>query len=939
MVTQSVLRPEEDEEPSQAYQSYRPAQAYQPLRSQDVLGNKRRQVAAARNLQDSNVATGLLQNVDKPEPVDLGHNFEPEIDETLAMRIIKQKKEARGRPGWTGLPVVSQVLDAAEWYDTNIQRHLDSLALGAVGTVTNPAGSALALGQSVLGKAPEDNTQPDAPITSLGSLGPRYWANLFENVAEIFQVNDDEYDGPIGEFLEILPETYDETHTPKYTKGLIELLNPADPLGWVTFKVGGKLAKPFFKGAGQHVRGLYNWKENRVRVQEQELPKEKRVYSQLPDIRVIETGHEADVAAKITEAIEDGTWFPIADDYSNGPVTQMFQRWWPALDIINPLAKTNPKALLRHRAGRAVMELNWDLQQSKSSAHTLAERFLGMPKYRDDVPDTLLLSDKGLSIFQQTTGPAGGVFWHKIRNDTFTFAIDQENNVANTLTDSALYRRAQTARTDADGKVVGDNKHLLNMQYLYEYYKRGKRTDGSPLDEEELKKVKEVNDALTNTQKAAFDMVLDVQSEIRGFLLENGFSEKILHRFDPEEYRFRSVKESPEMRGRDRDRDLRMMQADALGYFDDEMFEPRLVEKIEDALTQGVVYDEVFETAVQRWEAAQRAVAWKKFMTRMGNIADRNVAAEVAQESTIIQMFDNITDSIQSIAPVRDRGGNVVRAADRFYEAVSTGDDKLLNEVIADTSEMFRKIDEDLGKTEYAGESVRNQIQDALNLMGKIAKMDVETSKHLLIADNFTNLLSRGDTLSILTDDTTKVIQSLGNREMKETLRKLKRIGNYRNRSSALRAEIEDLDARIADWTANREARWSRRMERIEKYTAERDRKIKLLERLQRDIGEKRGVIPEGANPKTYKADYTTDFTDSEVIRLREQFVQMFADETDLRRFPTSVDKGLKFLRNKKGSRAEEARAWLLERRGVSNARKQTLVKLDEMRKRIKSME
>lgn len=1027
MVTQSVLQPPEEEE-SQAYQSYSPPKAYQPLRTQDVLGNRRRQVAAARNLQDSNVAQGILQTADRPSPVSIGTDLEPEIDESLATRIIKQKKAARGRVGWTGLPVISQVLDAAEWYDTNIQKHLDSLALGAVGVGLNPAGTAFSIGQSVLGvNSQSDPKRTDlSTVDSLSTLGARYFANLFSNIAEIFQVNDSEYDGPLREFLEILPETYDETSTPKYVKGIIELVNPADPLGYVTFKVGGKALKWASKGVKQHTRGLYNLRTNQVKVAEEAIEQDKKTYTRIPDIRVIATGHEHEVAEEIANKIDAGEWFPVADDVSNGPVTQFFQRWWPALDIVNPLAKTNPKALLRHRAGRAVMELNWDLQNAKSSTHTLTELLRGRPVFRDDVEDTLLLGEDGLSKFNKTVGPAKVGVLDSALNHEFVFAIDKSNLVANLAPDSPLMKLARQTRKNKDGNVVGNNANMLNMQFLFEYYKRSKRTDGKPFEADEAARAKAVDASLNNTQKESFNVLLDVYEEIRGFLKENGFSEKILHFYDASEYRARSVADTPEMRLRDSERELRMMQADALGYYDDEMFEPRLVRDILEAMDNGVVYEDPFTTAVQRWEAALRAVAWKKFMTRMGNIADRNVAAQMQHEIAMVQMFDTITDAIGSIAPVKNRAGTIIRASDRFYEAVSKGDDELLGKVIEETGEMFRKLDDDLNKTEHAGESVREQISVALSTLGKIAKMDIETNKHLLIADNVSNLLSRGDTLSILTDDTAKLLTQIGTPEMKHVLRQLKRIGGYRNKVATLQAEIQDLEGRIADVKSRRGMRPGRREERLLRYHGELEKKRRILDRVQRQFGEREAPpevpnanrafsnesdtswrdniletfpdsvtpgrfpkklddaiqlarnrvarnksnpeaqelldallrhksniakrsqrqagdgtpsSPVGANPKTRRRVFTSDYSDEQVIKYREQFVQLFAEATDLRRFPKTLDQALKYSKGKKDANSREMRDIILERKGVSAAHRRDVANLDKMRARVKDME
>lgn len=924
-----------------SYRSYQPYDEYEPLDTQNqLLGNQRVQRAHARNFEDASIAENLLASAQRPEPLDIGSDLAPDVDTEYALDIQQKRHEAQGRKGFFGLPGVRHALDGLEKYDTYIQKQLDSLALGLKTSVKSPEGALAGIVTGIQGKEiPEGAFQPGSPSTA-GAESFQWWNNLFKNAKEIFQQNDEEYSGPIREFLEILPETYDDTHTPKYHKGLVEILNPADPLGFVTLKIGGKVATkwlvPAIKG---HAKGLYNSRKRTLTAEQRAIDNSRASWSRVPDIHnVLDNRPDAEIVDDIKGFMESGAWAPPDDDLVLGPITSWMAGWSPKLDMVNPLKLTSPANMLRWDAGRAVLLLQWDLQTLKSKVHQFHGEFAtGVPRISDANIDEVVVTPKGDKVFVQTLGPAQRRITGQDTSDKFAWAIDTDNRVAN-LKEGNLTRNAAKGEKRTIGKgddareEFVDTKYMTKQGYIWEYYRRTKNTDGTPFTPEQLQKAKDVEAALTNTQKNALNEAIDVFAHVRKYLEDNGFSQKITRMFDPDEYRARSVKDGPNIRDLDRDRDLRMMQADTLGYFDDEMFQPRLVEKIEDLYENGIELEDIHTMMIHRVEAALKAVAFKKFMKRMEMIAERNVGAELQQEANMVRLFDEVIEAAGSIAPVTNRKGEVTNAADRFFDAIASGDDAVINAAIEEVTTTFKRLDDELAKAgiDEQGKQLSGVMQDALGQLAKITNIDVETNKHLLIADNIANILTDGNAASILSDKTKGILDNFGSPAMRKTLKQLKRIGGYRNKITAIDAEIAAIGVKLTRVTSSPRSNTTRNQAARIKYVEERSRLIDLKHKTQKQMGEFLEEVPKGANPLSYKRNFTTEYTDGLVIELRERFVKEFEDATNLKRKATNLDDASEFIKGKNTKKARDVARQIIERKGITETRKRRFLQLSK---------
>lgn len=251
-----LLQPEPEEEPSvpglptlpQLPETPQLPQA--PTLADSLLprGNQQRQDYFARSFGDQLLANQALaefgSNTDLALTRDIGEDLVPEISpEQEARATAEQERRVRA----SRHPVVQGISSVFDFYD----KYLDDPAQGVgLGVVAATGGLAANIVYNVLEPIGILSERDLATDSSFWTLSPRYWDALTRNLNQAERTTVNTYAGPIEQLLGIFRETYNETDTPRYFKGIVEILNPLDPVGWATLAVG----KPLIRGVGVGIR-------------------------------------------------------------------------------------------------------------------------------------------------------------------------------------------------------------------------------------------------------------------------------------------------------------------------------------------------------------------------------------------------------------------------------------------------------------------------------------------------------------------------------------------------------------------------------------------------------------------------------------------------------------------------------------------------------------
>lgn len=902
------------------YQQYQPTPNYQPLSMQDrLIGRRRERVAAAQNFSDSLVAGDILDEQDPVAPIpDIGPDAIPHISPETEDVIRKEQAEKPTR--YAKHPILNGILGAASWYDRHIQKQLDSLALGGLSTLANPASAALGAIGGLQGRT------PDPEDNSFFNLGSRYWQNLFKNSREIFQAGDDEWNGPLREFLEILPETYEDTHTPKYMKGLVEIFNPIDPVGWVTWKVGGLALRSAGRTATRLGRkgidtasAKFDTKIGQITEIEGVDPKVD-LGGKVPDLgKIIDKRHPQDIINELKEQYTYGDFNIKKFSTYGGAILGFLQDWPSALDLINPLYHFLPAALDRTDGGRLVLAY---AKNRSTIDSVMADQRFRMTNVVEmaDFETALKVRDDGQAAQIILRGPANRGPLHKAERSKFAFQIDELGAVAN-LKPGALTERA--ARE-------GENNYLKEA-YLFEHFiKDAEIIEKLPTGEQ--KAVAEVMESLDPTQQKGYADIVDLIEHTKAYLLNDlQVPEQFVNKFTP--YRPRLVKGSPELDEMELEDALRMLIKERTGV-SAEILEPfflqdRKFKRIIDGLRAGYSYEDPSHAALSFMRLALELENLTKFAEGLEHIAVRNVRAEMQNAEHKINAITALDNLLGLAASRRDAKGRVVGLGEYFDNIANLGDDALAGRV-DDLRGEFKELDVLFKELEIEGEGVEHTLRPLLAMLGKAMKIDAEIAPSDAVATWVANLLSDGKMLRPVSSNFAGKLRRLGTKRMQAITKELHALGRYEVELEDLRKSIESMQQQRGMVKDAKSLSAKQKAERINELTRQINNANAAYRRRVRNKGD--FFVKE-----TGKLDQST--STARRAALKQEMLEEWRDMVNFERVPRNFDEALRYLEGKKSKAARHAEHQILEWQGVSAARRAMVEQFGDQFQTIRNYE
>lgn len=212
-----------------------------------------RRLLDVRRLDDQITAGNLLRDFGNETELRLGTDLPPDlVPEITPVRRAEIDQRQRDEFRANQNPLLRAAGNVLGFYDQYIDDPIQGIGLGAVAAATTPLNIAYNVG-SAIGILGERDLGSDA---SFWTLSPRYFNNLVSNFNEVRKTGFNTYEGGILDLWAVMRETYNETDTPKFVKGVVEILNPLDPVGWATLKVGRLPLRYVSNSVQNYVQGV-----------------------------------------------------------------------------------------------------------------------------------------------------------------------------------------------------------------------------------------------------------------------------------------------------------------------------------------------------------------------------------------------------------------------------------------------------------------------------------------------------------------------------------------------------------------------------------------------------------------------------------------------------------------------------------------------------------
>lgn len=686
-----------------------PASPYQPRsadRLQDqILGRQQRNPGLQR-VQDKIVARRALRDhAEEPRPILELDNDKPAIPEEKTADLTAEEERGDG--------LLGKVAPALNAYDRNVDKPL-------VGLTTGIAAAALApLNLVDVGiRYATGSGERDPNSKSFSTLTERYFGNLAKNVTENVQnIDSDTITGDVYGIWLAIGEAYQDTDLPKYTKGLVEIINPIDPLNLIPVAKFGRPALNLAKNAARaHVRGVASIGKNTVRfvngtpsdVIGDAAPRVVQMHD------VIDNDYSLEAVGGIVNRM---TW-----EEAQGFRQHAGALWGTFITLpgISNLGRAIvPTWYMKDPMGRAVLKSVNNIQKIDSvTAQLDAHHRVGR-------------------LFDNETGAEIG------RADTYgkvgsgaIFELDDFRSVANLDQSSLFYRNA----------VAKNELHKLKEVYLFENF----------LVDDELKAM------LSKSQLEKFHDLYNQMIDAREILKAAGAPKEILEKLD--HYIPRYIKEGEDIAGISETDDIIAHLSNPItgGSLDPVFGKPRRGTLLGN-LQAGAEYHDAVDNIKIFNAAVLRYVNATNLKQNIGKFASRDLYLETEVERTLVNLINETDGVINSI----DEG---------LLDAINNLDDAQVDAIITKATERFGELDElfaEQGKKTKFGKSTKSARKALVDILG----MKDDIPPMVVIAESMGSILSNGQLMSGLANSAfSRHLNNFGTTRMRAIARELQQL-------------------------------------------------------------------------------------------------------------------------------------------------------------------
>lgn len=667
----------------------------------------------AREFSDTLVATDALKRgSDFSAFPELNDDLRPDVENPLAQRFTDETNIRNPNFFERAIRPITPALD---WYDRYLEKPLTSVTATALSAAAFPF------------DAIYDAARYGKPLYSNLDPNSNEFAGLFsrtipEVVNGLTRLDADSWEGDLLSIWNKIGEEYSESEAPPYLKGIIELVNPIDPVNVALLALsvptaGGSLAvggmgRILARAGLLHARGVLKTSSNII-----EKVQGGNIGGGVHTSAVRVDGMQFDASKGAWTSKVQNMTFEEADSigtWGGALLGSVIRQGQKLPGIVNPFRLIGSRLAFGTQSGRETLLFMTNAQVLRNTVNHVRDYFKVGYVYEGE---NIVKKARGNFFgFGLPIGKKRNLIDARGRTNAI-FEIGERNVVTNLKQNSAFVKK-----TRAQGGDVADIR--FNEVWLFDNFRKDI----------------EVRDALTDSQYMYF-VGLEAQIELgRRLLKEVGFPEDVLNKI--KDYKPRYVKDGPFEDIYDEDTFIKEIEKMLDGRDLEGKFTKPRDGTIESNMLDGIDYHNPAESVAMFIEQAMKYANTTNWVQQVSKSASKNYAAAVKANRDALEFVSEASDFLTTISGKKNIETIFKKGIDEFSD----------DHIDGAAEQMMAKYKELMARAEASDidSHLQEAIHEVANVLNKIMQAERGNSTLTALASQLVDVVTSGHVLGAI---------------------------------------------------------------------------------------------------------------------------------------------------------------------------------------------